>query len=61
MSEQGFGLATRTSMVRARQGLGSAEQVIKFLADQAIGHLASHGAEADLLRALARYIVERDR
>lgn len=30
------------------------------LVDQAIGHLAQHGAEADLLRALARYIVERD-
>lgn len=36
MSSESFGLATRASMVRARQGLGSAEQVIKFLADQAI-------------------------
>ena len=33
----------------------------RMLVDQAIGHLAQHGAEADLLRALARYIVERDR
>ena len=29
------------------------------LVDQAIAHLAQHGREADLLRALARYIVER--
>ncbi|KPL67730.1 farnesyl-diphosphate synthase [Erythrobacter sp. SG61-1L] len=31
------------------------------LVDQAIGHLAGHGKEADLLRAIARFIVERDR
>lgn len=31
------------------------------LVDQAIGHLAAHGREADLLRAIARFIVERDR
>jgi farnesyl diphosphate synthase len=29
------------------------------LVEQSIGHLASYGDEADLLRALARYIVER--
>ncbi len=29
------------------------------LTEQAIAHLAQHGREADLLRALARYIVER--
>jgi farnesyl diphosphate synthase len=33
----------------------------KALSEQAIGHLASHGDEADLLRALARFVVERDR
>lgn len=33
----------------------------RALVDQSIGHLASHGPEADLLRAVARYIVERDR
>ena len=33
----------------------------RALVDQAIGHLAQHGAEADLLRAVARFIVERDR
>ncbi|HZF45642.1 MAG TPA: polyprenyl synthetase family protein, partial [Sphingomonadaceae bacterium] len=31
------------------------------LVDQAIGHLAVHGKEAELLRAIARFIVERDR
>lgn len=33
----------------------------RALVDQAIGHLAQHGEEADLLRAVARFIVERDR
>lgn len=33
----------------------------EMLAEQAIGHLAQHGREADLLRAVARFIVERDR
>jgi farnesyl diphosphate synthase len=33
----------------------------RMLVDQAVAQLASHGAEAELLRALARYIVERDR
>ncbi len=31
------------------------------LVEQAIGHLAVHGPEADLLRAIARFVVERDR
>lgn len=31
-----------------------------MLVDQAIAHLAQHGSEADLLRALARFIVERN-
>jgi farnesyl diphosphate synthase len=31
-----------------------------MLTDQAIAHLGSYGQEADLLRALARFIVERD-
>lgn len=33
----------------------------RALVDQAIGHLAQHGEEAELLRAVARFIVERDR
>ena len=32
-----------------------------MLVDQAIGHLRGYGLEADLLRAIARYVVERDR
>ncbi len=41
-------------------GLERAREQAFFLVDQAVGHLASHGREADTLRALARYIVERD-
>ncbi len=37
-----------------------AREQAKFLVEQAVNHLANHGAEADLLRALARYIIERD-
>jgi len=32
----------------------------QILVEQAVTHLKQHGREADLLRALARYIVERD-
>jgi farnesyl diphosphate synthase len=42
-------------------GVERARQQAGILVDQAIGHLASFGAEADLLRAIARYVVERDR
>jgi farnesyl diphosphate synthase len=38
---------------RARQQAG-------FLVDQAVQHLSSHGSEADLLRAIARFAIERD-
>jgi len=41
-------------------GLKRAREQAFFLVDQAVGHLASYGREADTLRALARYIVERD-
>lgn len=41
-------------------GLERAREQAFFLVDQAVGHLASYGREADLLRALAHYIVERD-
>jgi farnesyl diphosphate synthase len=33
----------------------------RMLADQAVAHLAQHGKEADMLRAVAHFIVERDR
>ena len=41
-------------------GADKAREQARMLVDQAIGHLANHGPEADLLRAVARYIVERD-
>jgi farnesyl diphosphate synthase len=50
------GKATFVSLLgedRARQQAG-------FLVSQAIEHLSGHGAEADLLRAIARFAVERD-
>lgn len=50
------GKATFVSLLgeeRARQQAG-------FLVDQAVQHLASHGNEADLLRAIARFAIERD-
>jgi len=37
-----------------------AEQQARFLVNQAVEHLASHGSEADLLRALARFAIERN-
>jgi len=42
-------------------GVDRAREQARMLVDQAIQRLASHGAEADILRALARFIVERDR
>jgi farnesyl diphosphate synthase len=50
------GKATFVSVLgpeRARQQAG-------FLVKQAIEHLADHGEEADLLRAIARFAIERD-
>src|SRR5215212_5878634 len=50
------GKATFVSLLgeeRARQQAG-------FLVTQAIEHLSSHGSEADLLRAIARFAIERD-
>ncbi len=37
-----------------------AREQARILVDQAIAHLAHHGREADLLRAVAHYIIERD-
>lgn len=42
-------------------GADGARNQARALVDQAIGHLAGYGPEADLLRALARFVVERDR
>jgi farnesyl diphosphate synthase len=37
-----------------------ARQQASFLVNQAIEHLSGHGEEADLLRAIARFAIERD-
>ena len=42
-------------------GPDRAREQCRMLVDQAIAHLHSYGVEADLLRALARFVVERDR
>jgi farnesyl diphosphate synthase len=42
-------------------GVDRARAQAHALVGQAIDHLSSYGSEADLLRAIARYIVERDR
>lgn len=42
-------------------GLPRAREQANMLVDQAIAHLRSFGPEADLLRAIARYTLERDR
>jgi farnesyl diphosphate synthase len=55
--DAGAGKATFVSLM----GVEAARAQAGALVDQAIGHLGSHGTEADLLRALARFIVERDR
>jgi farnesyl diphosphate synthase len=42
-------------------GSDQARQQAHALSEQAVNHLQGHGEEADILRALARFIVERDR
>ena len=61
------GKALRKDAVAGKQtfvsllGADRARSQAHALVEQAIEHLGQHGSEADLLRALARYIVERDR
>ena len=55
--DAGQGKATFVSLM----GVEKAREQARALSEQAVGHLAGHGDEADLLRALARFIVERDR
>lgn len=50
------GKATFVSLM----GLDRAKEQASILVEQAIAHLASYGSEADLLRAIAHYITERD-
>jgi len=42
-------------------GLNRAKQQAEMLVEQAIGQLSGYGQEADLLRAIASYITQRDR
>jgi farnesyl diphosphate synthase len=51
------GKATFVSLM----GEGRARQQCEALVTQGIEHLGNHDTEADLLRAIARYIMERDR
>jgi len=50
------GKATFVSLL----GEERARQQASFLVEQAIEHLSGHGDEADLLRAIARFAIERD-
>ncbi|MDB5716783.1 MAG: polyprenyl synthetase [Sphingomonas bacterium] len=51
------GKATFVSLLGQERARLQAE----LLVDQAIAHLATFGAEAELLRSIARFVVERDR
>ncbi|MEQ1726444.1 MAG: polyprenyl synthetase family protein [Sphingopyxis sp.] len=42
-------------------GIERAREQAQALSQQAIGHLSGYGTEADLLRAIAHFVVERDR
>ena len=55
--DAGAGKATFVSLL----GEDRARRQAEMLVEQAIEHLASHGEEADLLRAIARFVTERDR
>jgi farnesyl diphosphate synthase len=55
--DAGAGKQTFVSLL----GADRAREQARALVEQAVGQLSQHGAEADLLRALARFIVERDR
>ncbi len=50
------GKATFVSLM----GPEKAREQAKALSEQAVGHLQGHGEEAGLLRALARFVVERE-
>ena len=41
-------------------GVDRAREQAHLLVEQAVAHITNYGPEADLLRAIARYIVERD-
>ena len=51
------GKATFVSLL----GPDRARQQARLLVEQGIDHLSDHGEEADMLRAIARFAIERDR
>ncbi len=55
--DAGAGKATFVSLL----GIERARKQAEMLIDQAIGHLHGFGHSADLLRAIARFAIERDR
>ena len=55
--DEGAGKETFLSLL----GLDRARAQAHMLVDQAIEHLRSYGSEADLLRDIARFVLERDR
>jgi farnesyl diphosphate synthase len=55
--DEAAGKATFLSLL----GVERARMQARALVDQAIAHLGTFGAEADLLRAIARFTIERDR
>ena len=55
--DAGAGKATFVSLLGEKR----ARQQCAYLIAQAVEHLDHHGEEADLLRAVARYVEERDR
>jgi farnesyl diphosphate synthase len=54
--DRAAGKATFVSLL----GEERARQQAHLLVEQAVEHLASHGGEADLLRSIARFAIERD-
>ena len=55
-----FATAGKATFV-SQLGTARAKEQARLLVDQAIEHLGTHGSEADLLRGIARYIIDRDR
>lgn len=55
--DEAAGKATFVSLM----GLDRAKEQASMLVSQAVEHLSVYGSEADLLRAIATYITERDR
>ncbi len=55
--DEGAGKETFVSLL----GVDRAREQSRILTDQAIEHLRAYGSEADLLRDIARFVLERDR